>query len=162
MGARLKKRWKDGKLPRSVELLIAPFIFVAGAVLSHFIDVGLGDVDAAWIIVGSLALSLIAVTIVLVGRFTANDLAARAQRDHDERVFAEIKHLADRLDVSAQLIPEIKGETYTATTKLIRKASKSLVFVDIWVPAGPSKPYQQGGSPQAVARDKYYDAIVTW
>jgi hypothetical protein len=157
-----KKTWKAGSVAKSVKLFTAPFIFVAGAVLSHFIDVGLGDLDAAWIVVGALALSLMALTIVLVSWFAAHEQMAGEQRKHEKRVFDEIKGLAERLDVSAKLIPEHDGETYTATTELIRKASKSLVFVDIWVATDPAKPYLQQGTRQAEARSEYYEAIVTW
>jgi hypothetical protein len=154
-----EQAWRDGRLAKRLEILTAPLIFVAGAVLSTFIDGGLKDADASWVVVAWLGGAMILVAIILVSRFHSQELAAGEYRKQAAGVHDEIEKLAQRLEVTVELIPEESGETYDATTKLIKSAKKSLLFVDIWV---PTRSYQEPGSTKNEARDAYYAAIVAW
>jgi hypothetical protein len=161
--ARFKRTWEDGNLSIWVRRSTAPFFFLAGAVLSHFLGGGLEQLPAEWVVVAVLALAIVVMAITIVSRFGSQDLLVRQQRAHAVQVFTRIKELSDRLPVTASLIQERDGKTYTETSALIRKAQRSLVFVDIWekTDSAHPNPYHARDSPEYKARAAYYAAIVT-
>lgn len=158
----VRAAWKDRTPAARLNIVAAPFLLVTGAVLQKAIDIGLKGLDIRWTIVGLLALAMVLVAVVAIAVFDSQEQAVRDKAEEANAVFDKIDGLARRLGVTAEIVPEDEnGATYVRSTELIKDASESLLFVDIWAPPD-GRPYQEPGSRRDAARRAYYETIVEW
>lgn len=185
-----EKRWQrvktafanwleTGRLSVGWQIAIGIFLFLAGAVGQHFLQVGLGKLSRSvyanvWILILLLTVAVVALTItaavllsglkVIIDRFkkdhkdatdtakTNQETILNAVSDHHAVILQEFESLASRFMLEAEFIAGAE-RAYERTKQLVEKANKSLVFLDWWVTGTTNTSADR-------ARVEYYQAIT--